>query len=209
MVLSKEKGSNGQGNVLSLKRRQGFRKTKRYGEHIGLSSIRRLARRGGVKRISGGVYEETRTCLEHYLQRVLKDLVLLVEHADRFTVTVMDVVYALKKNGQALYGYGDVYPQTRAQRVAQLRQKRITLKQDEEGGHKEEDEVLDDVTVALVQKLLADYFLRERSDLCRIQTLLYEVNQAKDMSLETLRTCLNILQSRNCIMCSSDDIYLI
>ncbi|KAF6159633.1 hypothetical protein GIB67_034595 [Kingdonia uniflora] len=43
-------------------------------------AIRRLARRGGVKRIS--------------------------EHARRKTVTAMDVVYALKRQGRTLYGFG-------------------------------------------------------------------------------------------------------
>nr|DAD36740.1 TPA_asm: hypothetical protein HUJ06_007381 [Nelumbo nucifera] len=43
-------------------------------------AIRRLARRGGVKRISGLIYEKT--------------------------VTAMDVVYALKRQGRTLYGFG-------------------------------------------------------------------------------------------------------
>ncbi|KAL9703263.1 hypothetical protein quinque_006781 [Culex quinquefasciatus] len=49
-------------------------------------AIRRLARRGGVKRISGLIYEETRGVLK--------------------TVTAMDVVYALKRQGRTLYGFG-------------------------------------------------------------------------------------------------------
>ncbi|KAK1328764.1 hypothetical protein QTO34_010893 [Cnephaeus nilssonii] len=54
-------------------------------------AIRRLARRGGVKRISGLIYEETRGVLKH---------------AKRKTVTAMDVVYALKRQGRTLYGFG-------------------------------------------------------------------------------------------------------
>uniref|UniRef100_A0AC35UFX2 Histone H4 n=1 Tax=Rhabditophanes sp. KR3021 TaxID=114890 RepID=A0AC35UFX2_9BILA len=49
-------------------------------------AIRRLARRGGVKRISGLVHEETR---------------------GKKTVTAMDVAYALKRQGKTLYGFGD------------------------------------------------------------------------------------------------------
>ncbi|PNH11550.1 Histone H4 [Tetrabaena socialis] len=50
-------------------------------------AIRRLARRGGVKRISGLIYEETR------------------RHACRMTVTAVDVAYALKRQGHTLYGF--------------------------------------------------------------------------------------------------------
>ncbi|CAG8466276.1 7485_t:CDS:2 [Scutellospora calospora] len=57
-------------------------------------AIRRLARRGGVKRISGLIYEETR------------DAVTYTEHAKRKTVTSLDVVYALKRQGRTLYGFG-------------------------------------------------------------------------------------------------------
>jgi hypothetical protein len=38
-------------------------------------AIRRLARRGGVKRISGLIYEETRTVLKTFLENVIRDSV--------------------------------------------------------------------------------------------------------------------------------------
>ena len=94
-------------------------------------AIRRLARRGGVKRISGLIYEETRgvlkvlftsnmlttqkskyvlcfltVCLEVFLENVIRDAVTYTEHAKRKTVTAMDVVYALKRQGRTLYGFG-------------------------------------------------------------------------------------------------------
>ncbi|XP_078471820.1 histone H2B type 3-B-like [Lampetra planeri] len=58
-------------------------------------AIRRLARRGGVKRISGLIYEETRGVLKVFLENVIRDAVTYTEHAKRKTVTAMDVVYAL------------------------------------------------------------------------------------------------------------------
>uniref|UniRef100_A0ACD5TN69 Uncharacterized protein n=1 Tax=Avena sativa TaxID=4498 RepID=A0ACD5TN69_AVESA len=58
-------------------------------------AIRRLARRGGVKRISGLIYEETRGVLKIFLENVIRDAVIYTEHARRKTVTAMDVVYAL------------------------------------------------------------------------------------------------------------------
>jgi histone H4 len=69
-------------------------------------AIRRLARRGGVKRISNTIYEETRGVLKVFLENVIRDAVTYTEHARRKTVTSMDVVYALKRQGRTLYGFG-------------------------------------------------------------------------------------------------------
>jgi histone H3/H4 len=68
-------------------------------------AIRRLARRGGVKRISGDIYEEIRGVLRHFLENVIRDSVTYTEHARRKTVTATDVVYALKRQGKTLYGF--------------------------------------------------------------------------------------------------------
>lgn len=42
-------------------------------------AIRRLARRGGVKRISGLIYEETRGVLKVFLEHVIRDAVTYTE----------------------------------------------------------------------------------------------------------------------------------
>ena len=68
-------------------------------------AIRRLARRGGVKRISGLIYEETRNVLKIFLQNVIKDAVTYTEYARRKTVTAMDIIYALIRQGRTLYGF--------------------------------------------------------------------------------------------------------
>ncbi|KAK6969520.1 histone-fold-containing protein [Favolaschia claudopus] len=68
--------------------------------------IRRLARRGGVKRMSGLIYEETRKVLKLFLENVIRDSVMYTDHAKRKTVTALDVVYALKRSGRTLYGFG-------------------------------------------------------------------------------------------------------
>lgn len=69
-------------------------------------AIRRLARRGGVKRIAGLIYEETRGVLKVFLEHVIRDAVTYTEHARRKTCTAMDIVYALKRRGHTLYGFG-------------------------------------------------------------------------------------------------------
>jgi len=69
-------------------------------------AIRRLARRGGVKRLSGLIYEEVRGVLKVFLENVIRDSVTYTEHVRRKTVSAKDVVYALKQQGRTLYGFG-------------------------------------------------------------------------------------------------------
>ena len=47
-----------------------------------------------------------RSCFEVFLENVIRDAVTYTEHAKRKTVTAMDVVYALKRQGRTLYGFG-------------------------------------------------------------------------------------------------------
>merc|ERR1719218_317525 len=69
-------------------------------------AIRRLARRGGVKRVSGLIYENARKVMKQFLEKTVKDAVTYTEHAKRKTVTALDVVNALKRNGRTIYGFG-------------------------------------------------------------------------------------------------------
>ncbi len=69
-------------------------------------AIRRLARRGGVKRISSLIFEETRNIIRSFLENVIRDSVTYTDHGKRKTVTALDVVFALKRNGRNLYGFG-------------------------------------------------------------------------------------------------------
>jgi histone H4 len=66
-------------------------------------AIRRLCRRGGVKRISGAVYHKSREVVKIWLEKILRDAVTYVDHRRGKTVTTMDVVYALKRNGMNLF----------------------------------------------------------------------------------------------------------
>ncbi|XP_055879432.1 uncharacterized protein LOC129925102 [Biomphalaria glabrata] len=67
-------------------------------------AIRRLARRGGVKRISGLIYEETRGVLKVFLENVIRDAVTYTEHAKRKTVTAMDVKMSGRGKGGKVKG---------------------------------------------------------------------------------------------------------
>lgn len=50
-------------------------------------AIRRLARKGGVKRVSALIYEEVRAVLKTFLENVIKDALTYTEHAKRKTFT--------------------------------------------------------------------------------------------------------------------------
>ncbi|KAE8225257.1 hypothetical protein CF326_g7895 [Tilletia indica] len=64
------------------------------------------SRGGGVKRISAGVYDEVRGALYTFLRGVVADSIVYTDHGKRKTVTSLDVIYALKRRGRTLYGYG-------------------------------------------------------------------------------------------------------
>ncbi len=68
-------------------------------------AIRRMARRGGVKRISGLMYKDVRDVVKSFVEGVVRDATAYTEHAKRKTVTALDVVHALRKRGRMLYGY--------------------------------------------------------------------------------------------------------
>jgi histone H4 len=72
-------------------------------------AIRRLARRGGVKRISDDTYEAAQTAQRIFLELVIRDAVLYTEHARRKTVTTMDVIYSLKRQGKTLFPTGGLF----------------------------------------------------------------------------------------------------
>lgn len=61
---------------------------------------------GGVKRISTLVYTETRAVLCEFLRKLIRDAMIYCDHARRKTLTAMDVVYAMKRQGRTLYGFG-------------------------------------------------------------------------------------------------------
>jgi histone H3/H4 len=69
-------------------------------------AIRRLARQGGVKRISDSIYKETQSCLKVWLQMIILNTVYYTERARRMTVTALDVVDGLKRHGYTLDGFG-------------------------------------------------------------------------------------------------------
>lgn len=64
------------------------------------SDIRRLARRGGLKKISKPVVEQVRMILRIFLQNVIQDAFAYVTETGEKSVTVLEVMRALKKQAE-------------------------------------------------------------------------------------------------------------
>ncbi|KAI3540586.1 histone H4 [Colletotrichum abscissum] len=87
-------------------------------------AIRRLARRGGVKRISAMIYDDAREALKTYLESVLRDCVTYAEHRKAKTITIHDVLHALARKGKPIYGFDPdtfVDPKSRKAKTAGIK----------------------------------------------------------------------------------------
>jgi histone H3/H4 len=77
------------------------------------ASIRRLARRGGIKRLGTGdadgeddnAYLKLRDLMKDYTRGLVRRAMAMTESAKRKTVTIYDVVNVLRASGRSLYGY--------------------------------------------------------------------------------------------------------
>ncbi|KAI1185816.1 histone-fold-containing protein [Nemania serpens] len=83
-------------------------------------AIRRLARRGGVKRISGSIYEEVRLVMRKRLEDILRYCVTYTEYRQAKTVTVNDVLHALRHLGRPLWGFEYMLPKAQQPQKAQV-----------------------------------------------------------------------------------------
>jgi len=72
----------------------------------GNQAIRRLSRRGGIMRITNEFCDTSRGVLRFFLQNVLRDAIVYMKHGERTTLKPLDVVYAVKRQGSTLYGFG-------------------------------------------------------------------------------------------------------
>ncbi|BFZ56233.1 hypothetical protein PYCC9005_003277 [Savitreella phatthalungensis] len=71
------------------------------------NDLRRLARRGGVKRVSAAIYPEARRAMRDFVRPLLGNIAAIVEMRKQQTVTYKDVIYALKFAGKTLYGFSN------------------------------------------------------------------------------------------------------
>ena len=68
-------------------------------QDISRPALQRIMRRAGIKRISGLVYDELRGVMKVYMEGIIKDMVVFVEHDRRKTVQIGDLEAALEMHG--------------------------------------------------------------------------------------------------------------
>ena len=101
--MAKAKSKSGESKAVSGKRSKKLLKDGIRG--ITKGSVRRLARRAGIRRLASLLTEEVRGVLKSFVEKVVADAVSYTEYARKRTVTCGAVVAALKKRGRMLYGY--------------------------------------------------------------------------------------------------------
>lgn len=69
-----------------------------------VSSFSGIAWRGGVDRVSSLIYDKVRKALKNFLETIVKDAYVYCESGNQFTVTLVKVIYALKRQGRTLRG---------------------------------------------------------------------------------------------------------
>eukprot|EP00998_Keelungia_sp_KM082_P010176 NODE_6371_length_642_cov_67.873786_g6348_i0.p2 GENE.NODE_6371_length_642_cov_67.873786_g6348_i0~~NODE_6371_length_642_cov_67.873786_g6348_i0.p2 ORF type:complete len:181 (+),score=35.02 NODE_6371_length_642_cov_67.873786_g6348_i0:68-544(+) len=102
-ATSKGKHSAGMGKHHGVARAEDM---KHHERGITRPALRRLARRGGVKRIQAAIYNDERGVLKEWLYRIIEDSLQYTDYQKRKTLRPADVVNALKRRGRFLYGFG-------------------------------------------------------------------------------------------------------
>ena len=70
---------------------------------IGRNDVRRIARRGGTKRMRTGFTEEVNEQLREYLQTVIRDTAAIADMRGKKTVRLEDVLHVLSRRGHPMY----------------------------------------------------------------------------------------------------------
>ena len=70
---------------------------------IGRNDVKRIARRGGTKRMRQGFTAEVNEQLRAYLQTVLQDTTAIAEMRGKKTVRLEDVLHVLERRGYPMY----------------------------------------------------------------------------------------------------------
>ena len=74
------------------------------GSDVSRAAIPRVARQGGVKRLSSHLYNEGPRLLNDFVRDVLRKAQVLADHSKRKTVSGADVVQAVRRSGVIYYG---------------------------------------------------------------------------------------------------------
>ncbi|KAK5939272.1 hypothetical protein PMZ80_008575 [Knufia obscura] len=116
-------------------------------------TIRRLARRGGIRRIKDDIYAEVQRVIRARLRDILSKAIELVEHQGRKTLTTIDVVYALRLLGNPIFGFGSiVHGDEIKSRAEYMRRRREGFKRNVEEARRRREEQERDEREARVEQ---------------------------------------------------------
>jgi histone H4 len=73
-------------------------------DFITAPGLKRICRRGGIKRLSKKCYGDLRDTLKVFLEDILHQAVIYTSHRKAKTVELRDVLESLRINGMTLYG---------------------------------------------------------------------------------------------------------
>lgn len=76
-------------------------------EGLTKGAIKRLAHKGGVKTISGLIYEDSRGIIKVYIEKIVEAAVKLTQHARKIVISREDVLESARVNGYPIYTFGD------------------------------------------------------------------------------------------------------
>mmetsp|Transcript_14110 Transcript_14110/g.34396 ORF Transcript_14110/g.34396 Transcript_14110/m.34396 type:complete len:96 (-) Transcript_14110:9-296(-) len=71
---------------------------------ISKNSIKRLARKSGIKRLSKSSYIDVNTYLYELLTHLIKDILIFCMYDKRKIINATDVIFSIKRNGSIYYG---------------------------------------------------------------------------------------------------------
>lgn len=151
----------------------GGREKKNAVDAITNNDIKRLARRGGVKRIGLLVPQEAKTALRDFLKTAIERASIYAGHARRKTVTTLDVVLSLKWQGMTLYGYeaSTLFPNFRTSR--RVRALKLTQPLPPASAHPptSAEEHVDAERFSDIQFAIAKVMMNTRDDHCKVEAL--------------------------------------
>ncbi|ABA27291.1 histone H4 (nucleomorph) [Bigelowiella natans] len=72
--------------------------------YISKLSIKRLARKSGIKRMSCTIYAEINKFIVEFLTKIVKDIIIFCRYENRTLIKVSDVLVVLRRYGKMYYG---------------------------------------------------------------------------------------------------------
>lgn len=103
-VTGKSGKISGKGGKIAAKRHKKPNSSESM-TNISKPSLRRLARRAGIKRLSADTLAPMQQIATSYLTTILQKATSYADHAKRKTITVNDIIYSLKDSNVQMMGF--------------------------------------------------------------------------------------------------------